>query len=348
MTKQSIRNEQGTNCAKVIKRSVLSKHRTSKQRNCSLFFAHCSLQFALCSLLFVTSCFNPSHSGSYQAEDPITGSGHENSITINISRTTSRTAGMPWMPPGTDLDNLDHTITVIDCNNGKQEVTGFRMGSTPVSFRVPIGSCSVTVKAYDGMVLMAEGSGSKTIAAGQNTIPIPMGAPTLRVVIDKIGYQGSDSLTAAPTSGKPGDSINLNYTVDSIDTGNRLEFNGVGTVIAPVNFAGTGTRPYTMDIRDNVDGVILIDGVFTHTNLTPDPIAFPVSPPVGVIYGDAPFTHALASSGTGLGTVTYYSGDTSIATVNSSTGEVTILKAGTLTITATKASDGIYAGDTAA
>ena len=306
------------------------------------------LLFALCSLLFVTACSDLYNSGSYEVEGPITGRARENSITISISRATSRTVGTSWMPPGTDLNDLDHTITVIDCNNDKQEVTGVRMGSTPVSFRVPIGPCSVTVKAYLDMVLMAEGSGSKTIVAGQNTIPIEMGAPTIRVVTNMIGNQGRDSLTAAPASGKPGDAINLNYTVDSGQASNQLVFNGVSAGIAPVSLGGSGTRPYTVDINDNINGEIKITGVFTHTNLTPNTIAFAVSTETKT-YGDAPFTHALtdsgATSGSGSGTVTYSSSNASIATVNAATGQVTILKAsaGTITITATKASDGIYA-----
>ena len=50
-------------------------------------------------------------------------------------------------------------------------------------------------------------------------------------------------------------------------------------------------------------------------------------------YGDAKFTNTLTK--TGDGTVKYTSGDTKVATVDSTTGEVTITGAGTTTITAT-------------
>ena len=53
-------------------------------------------------------------------------------------------------------------------------------------------------------------------------------------------------------------------------------------------------------------------------------------------YGDASFTNATLTN-TGDGTVTYASSDATVATVDANTGEVTILKPGTTTITATAA-----------
>ena len=59
-------------------------------------------------------------------------------------------------------------------------------------------------------------------------------------------------------------------------------------------------------------------------------------------YGDDAFVMEAVHT-TGNGAVTYASSDSDIATVNSSTGEVTILKAGTVTITATAAETSEYA-----
>ena len=58
---------------------------------------------------------------------------------------------------------------------------------------------------------------------------------------------------------------------------------------------------------------------------------------VAKTYGDAPFTHPLTKTTDSDGTVTYNSSNQTVATVNSVTGQVTILKAGTTTITATVA-----------
>ena len=64
-------------------------------------------------------------------------------------------------------------------------------------------------------------------------------------------------------------------------------------------------------------------------------------------YGDDPFTWAIENEGEGSGAITYSSGNEAIATVNPSTGEVTILAAGNVFITATKEADNDYDGATA-
>ena len=64
-----------------------------------------------------------------------------------------------------------------------------------------------------------------------------------------------------------------------------------------------------------------------------------------VTYGDEPFTLS-TTGGSGTGDVTYTVTDGDAVSVDSQTGRVTILKAGTATITATKAEDGDYNGAT--
>ena len=58
-------------------------------------------------------------------------------------------------------------------------------------------------------------------------------------------------------------------------------------------------------------------------------------------FGDAPFTPAYPTSNS-LGAITYTSSATSVATVNATTGVVTIVAAGTATIRATQAAAGGY------
>jgi len=64
--------------------------------------------------------------------------------------------------------------------------------------------------------------------------------------------------------------------------------------------------------------------------------------PIDKIFGEPSFTD-LAYGGLGTGNISYSSSDTNIATVNSSSGEVSIISVGTTTITATKAADNQYA-----
>ena len=62
--------------------------------------------------------------------------------------------------------------------------------------------------------------------------------------------------------------------------------------------------------------------------------------------GNAPFTNA-ASSSNSAGAISYESNNTGVATVNSSTGEVTVVGIGTAVITATIAANGAYTSQTA-
>lgn len=62
---------------------------------------------------------------------------------------------------------------------------------------------------------------------------------------------------------------------------------------------------------------------------------------INKVYGDAAF-ECIAQGGSGTGKISYTSSDTSVATINPVTGEIAILKAGTTTLTATKAGDADY------
>ncbi len=79
---------------------------------------------------------------------------------------------------------------------------------------------------------------------------------------------------------------------------------------------------------------------FTTLLGTPD-ITFSTPTSVSKSYGDAKFTNTAGSSNS-AGAITYSSGNTSVATVDASTGEVTILTSGSAVITANIAANGDY------
>ncbi|MFZ4726129.1 MAG: beta strand repeat-containing protein, partial [Paludibacter sp.] len=74
-------------------------------------------------------------------------------------------------------------------------------------------------------------------------------------------------------------------------------------------------------------------------------LAFATPTSVSKTYGDAAFSN-LASSSLSAGAVTYISGNTAVATINASTGEVAIVGAGSSVITATIAANGSYGAAT--
>ncbi|MDR0455898.1 MAG: Ig-like domain-containing protein, partial [Treponema sp.] len=167
------------------------------------------------------------------------------------------------------------------------------------------------------------------------------------IEINMSGNTGTDSVTASSASGKAGKKITFNYTVADTALNNRLVFSGTHAAIAAVNDAGSGTRQYTINGEDSGGGIITINAIFAHSDLQFDTIAFADTNNENKTYGDPPFTKAITNTGSGAGAISYSSSNTGIATVNSAAGEVTILRAGTTTITATKASDSTYEETTA-
>ena len=73
-----------------------------------------------------------------------------------------------------------------------------------------------------------------------------------------------------------------------------------------------------------------------------DTFVFPVEMMMAFA-GDGPITIQVANSGQSAGTITYTSSNPAVATVHPTTGVVTIVKAGTVMITATRAMDTLYA-----
>jgi len=74
---------------------------------------------------------------------------------------------------------------------------------------------------------------------------------------------------------------------------------------------------------------------FVISALPAQTVTFATAGPIAKFFGDSSFTNAASTTGTG--TITYASNKSAVATVNASTGEVTIKGAGTATITATAA-----------
>ena len=180
----------------------------------------------------------------------------------------------------------------------------------------------------------------------------------------------SDSVTRTPISGKHGTIITLNYSIDYTEQFNWLEFGGVNELNAVIienndtpGSAITGRTTYTIDAVDATEGNIAINAKFNHLDLRPDPISFKDynSGTVTMRYGDSPsevvpgsppkliFTNVIATEPKGTGAITYSNPviERTVATVDSNTGVVTILKIGSTTITATKAADETYAEATA-
>lgn len=114
-------------------------------------------------------------------------------------------------------------------------------------------------------------------------------------------------------------------------------FKGLGTVtvkatLAANEFYKSATAEYTV----------------TSVKKNQDEFKFDISAPSITYNPEKLLFSNTATGGSGIGSVTYeIEGDSECATINSATGKITVIKAGTVTIKATKAADGRYNETTA-
>ena len=153
-----------------------------------------------------------------------------------------------------------------------------------------------------------------TSAVTVSISPKTVSSPTITLATSSYTYDGSAKSPA----------------VSSVADGSTTISSGEYTV-SYSNNTNAGTA--TVTITDNSGGNYTVSGSTSFTiNKAAGSISYGTTS-VPKTYGDAVFTNTLTKSGDG--SVTYASNNTSVATVNSSTGQVTIANAGTATITAT-------------
>ena len=109
-----------------------------------------------------------------------------------------------------------------------------------------------------------------------------------------------------------------------------------------VTEAGTYTVEIEVTAGDGYRGDTISDSNWEFTIEKAEQTLSFESPAIEKTYGDADFTNEFAETSTCFGAITYSSGNTAVATVNESTGEVTIRGAGKATITATAAATPNY------
>jgi hypothetical protein len=196
-----------------------------------------------------------------------------------------------------------------------------------------------------------------------NVPTTPNDVPTVTIT-GKGNFTGTASTTfnivkATPTVTSPTAKTNLSYSgkaQELVNAGSttagtlqyKLGANGTyGTTIPSATDAGSYAVYYKVIGNSNINEVAEAGPVNVSIAKATGNINFAAAS-VSKTYGDAAFTNALTN--TGDGKVTYASNNTAIATVNATTGSVTIVGNGKATITATVA-DGTnytYATKTAA
>ncbi|WP_066460120.1 S-layer homology domain-containing protein [Anaerotruncus rubiinfantis] len=177
------------------------------------------------------------------------------------------------------------------------------------------------------------------------------------ITINKIAYTGTTAVsTSVYTTGETGATVSLpvlpdgaSYGTPSADgTVTMTDMSIAGTTLtytAPVSTAGqTGTISVPVTEATNYNDYNVVVTV-TYTAKTPQDISY-ANANVIKTYGDSKFINALTQT-TVNGAISYASSDTGVATVNVTTGEITIVGQGSTTITATAAETADYAEATA-
>ena len=266
---------------------------------------------------------------------------------------------------------LTFTVTV-----DKGEQTGFGFAVATVSKMVGDAAFTETASGGSGIGAVTYASGDTAVASvntnsGEVTI-LSVGTATITATkAADANYNGATATYALTVT-----AAILTFGAASI-TEQSYRVGTAVTVTLPQATGGTGTLSYSLMPDDSIPaGLSFTPGTRTLTSTptavmsaatltytvtdsaTPTAVTAALTFTVTVdkgeqtgfgfviatvskMVGDAAFTET-ASGGSGIGAVTYASGDSTVARVNDSSGLVTIVAVGSTTITATKAADTNY------
>jgi hypothetical protein len=237
---------------------------------------------------------------------------------------------------GITITGTNFTGTTAVKIDGVNVTTFTAISATTISAITPAGTAGAKDVVVTGPGGSGTGSGLFTYIA--NTAPIASNVQIAGVAQVGETLTGSFSITdaegdttssairwyradnAAGTTGRVEVGMAVTYTVVAGDVGKYIVFEVTPT-------ASAGTSPGTAVTA--VSGLVTKKAQVsvTYSNVTK-------------IYGDGAFTHT--ATGGSIGVFGYTSSDTSVATIDSVSGSVTIKKAGTTTLTAIKAGDAYY------
>jgi hypothetical protein len=209
---------------------------------------------------------------------------------------------------------------------------GFVNGETAsVLTTTPTASTTATTSSNVGTYPITLSGGSAvnyTITLASGTLSITQATPTL-------SYTG-------PTSGTVGNTLTLSATTNSTATPTFGVTNGTGTATLSgssltLNTAGTVALTVSVAATTNYTAASITQTIAINGLTTPS-ITFN---DVTKTYGDPSFAITATSNSSGLMTYSIISGN-AYATINSTTGQVSILGAGTVTVQVTQDASGSY------
>lgn len=229
-------------------------------------------------------------------------------------------------PPFTNIASGIGGIGAITYSSNQTAVVSVDAASGQVTI-VGAGTATITAtRAADTNHLAAQASYSLSVARATQTIAFALPGPVNKIYTDGVftnaasGGAGTGAITYTST----------NPAVATVDAGSgAVTIVGVGTSVIGATKAastnhGAAVATYSLNVAK-----------------APQAIAFAQTGTVEKHSIDPPFTNT-ASGGTGTGAITYSSDNTAVATVNATTGAVSLVAAGNAHIVADKATDAHY------
>ena len=255
---------------------------------------------------------------------------YDNCTTVNISHTN------PYYDPTKPVQTVtfasssvnkvygDANFTNVATTSGDGNIT-YASSNTAVA-SVNAASGEVTIHSAGSATITATASATSTYAKGTASYPLTVAKATS-------ARPSELDIVFAGVAGEPLSTISF--------TTPGLSWVDSATIIS------VGTNTYPVYYTQNNDSTNYTTETFTatvDTSKLAQTVTF-ASSSVDKTYGDANFTNAATTSGDG--NITYTSDNTTVASVDTTSGEVTIHSAGSATITATASATSTYAEGTA-
>ena len=235
----------------------------------------------------------------------------------------------------------DATFTNAASGGAGTGAITYSSGTTTVA-TVAASTGTVTVLAAGSTMITASKAASDGFLAATATYTLNVLSPP--PLAQTIGFANP-----GPLARTVGDAPFINAASGGAGAGaityssNNTSVATVGAATGQVTVIAVGTAVITANKAAST-GYLAATASYTlnvGTSPATQTIAFDTPGPIAKTYGDTPFAN-WASNGSGTGAITYASDTTAVATVNATSGFVTIIGAGTAIITATKAASPGY------
>ena len=236
--------------------------------------------------------------------------------------------------------SLDKTALAMTIGDADVQLTATVKPDNATNADVDWESSDLSVATVDGagkVHAVADGTATITAQAGGKTatctVTVSKKAASISFAVTAINKTiGDAAFKNAPTI--EGDGTVESYSssdtdVATVATDGTVTIKGAGSTTITVKVANGAKNSYSPNTASYTLTVAKKAGSISYTTTE-----------ISKLVGDAAFTNALTKVGDG--SVSYASDNTAVATVNATTGEVTIVGAGTANITATVADSDTY------